>query len=88
MSHALQRLCSRARRSQSSRLAELETAQEPTSAATQCATDSASCAGAPLSIPGSSGTSVVYGGGLLNVTSGGQTSTLPMPAGSQVQSAP
>ena len=41
-------------------------------------------AGVPLSIPGSSGTSVVYGGGSLNVTSGGQTSSLPMPTWSQV----
>lgn len=36
-------------------------------------------AGAPLSIPGGSRSMVVYGDGYLNVTSGGQTSQIPMP---------
>lgn len=41
-------------------------------------------AGSPLSIPGGSRSMVVYGDGSLNVTSGGQTSQIPMPLDSTV----
>ncbi|KAK9918667.1 hypothetical protein WJX75_005803 [Coccomyxa subellipsoidea] len=41
--------------------------------------------GAPLSIPGGSRSMVVYGDGYLNVTSGGQTSQIPIPLDSTVE---